>query len=185
MEHSTSIAVLEALSNFFAAQNSDALRRAYGRLAAVAPLSAPPVPDWQVVEFAFNRLFVGPGPLQAAPFASVYLDPEPQLMGQTTLKIRQLYQLVGLSSPWKNIIPDDHLSFELDAYRQVKIARASVDSAALAALQTYFLQQHLQPWLVQFAQKVKAAGAVPAAIIFVVDQLAGWLAQENEIMDKH
>ncbi|MEA7543853.1 molecular chaperone TorD family protein, partial [Salmonella enterica subsp. enterica serovar Montevideo] len=36
----------------------------------------------------FNALFVGPGKLLAAPFASVYLEDDALVMGKATLEIR-------------------------------------------------------------------------------------------------
>ncbi len=178
MSDPQTIAQLKAMRDFFSARNATELAAAYTYLADWVSQPAPVVTDWQPVEFAFNRLFVGPKTLLAPPFASVYLEPEPQLMGQSTLQVRQIYQLVGLESPWKNIIPEDHLSFELDAYRQLSIAAQQVQSKELQALQDYLLTRHLNIWLPQFIERVKTAVSVPAAIIFVVECLAAWLNRE-------
>jgi len=179
MPDNRSVWIAESLRDFFLARDAFGLVRAFGVLSIYRPEKAPPGYDWKEVEFAFNRLFVGPRALQAPPFASVYLDPEPQLMGQTTVKIRQVYQLLGLTSPWKNKIPDDHLSLELDGYRQLKIALTDVDSEELQALQQYFLK-HFQAWVFSFVDQVKKAEDVPGAIIFVVELLAEWLKNEVE-----
>ncbi len=176
-KNSQSLLIVEALRDFFVARDAIELSRAFDVLSTCCPENVPQVSDWKPVEFAFNRLFVGPDRLQAPPFASVYLDPEPQLMGQTTVKIRQIYQLLGLTSPWKNKIPDDHLSLELDGYRQLKTALADVDSEELRALQQYFLK-HFQAWIFKFIDHVKQVDNVPGAIIFVVELLAEWLSDE-------
>ncbi|MCG3207567.1 MAG: Tat proofreading chaperone DmsD [Anaerolineae bacterium] len=172
------IAQLKAMRDFFVARNAAELAAAYTYLADWVSQPAPAVTDWQAVEFGFNRLFVGPKAPLAPPFASVYLEPEPQLMGQSTLHVRQIYQLVGLESPWKNVIPEDHIGFELDAYRQLRVAAQQVQSHELHALLNYFLTRHLNIWLPRFARRVKTAAAVPAAINFVVDCLAAWLTHE-------
>lgn len=178
MDSHNSFAALAALRDFFMAQNATDLAAAYDRLAPSAPQAAPVVLDWPAVEFAFNRLFVGPKALLAPPFASVYLEPEPQLMGRSTLNVRYLYQMMGLISPWQNSLPDDHLGLELDAYYQLQIVISQVNSAELKALQEYFLLNHLNRWLPQFSNRVKTAPEVPAPLIFVVDQLNAWLQAE-------
>lgn len=172
MDTHDSFAVLAGLRDFFMAQNAVGLEAAYNRLAAA------PVADWQNVEFAFNRLFVGPRALLAPPFASVYLEPEPQLMGRSTLNVRYLYQMMGLTSPWQNSLPDDHLGLELDAYYQLQTVLSQVDSAELKALREYFLLGHLNRWLPQFINRVKTTPDIPAPIILVVEQLNAWLQAE-------
>lgn len=176
-------AQLKGLRDFFSARNAAELEVAYAYLADWVSQPAPAVTDWQVVEFAFNRLFVGPRTPLAPPFASIYLEPEPQLMGQSTRQVRQIYELAGLQSPLKNIIPEDHLSFELDAYRQLSIALVGVPSAELTALRRYFLNRHLRRWLPQFISRVRSAEATPQAIHFVIDCLEALLAQELGLPD--
>lgn len=171
-------AQLKGLRDFFNARNAAELRTAYTYLADWVERPAPVVVDWQAVEFAFNRLFVGPKAPVAPPFASIYLEPEPQLMGQSTLQVRQLYALAGLQFRDKNIIPEDHISFELDVCRQLTLALTAVDSAELRMLYDYFVHRHLHGWLPQFIHHVHTADAVPNAIYFVIDCLDGWLTHE-------
>lgn len=173
------MAQLKGLRDFFAARDAAELEAAYAYLSDWVSPPLPPVTDWRQVGFAFNRLFVGPRPPLAPPFASIYLEAEPQLMGQSTLQVRQLYQLIGLSSPWQGHIPEDHLSFELDAYRQMSAALAEVPSSELAALRDYFLTSHLILWLPQFLARARAAEAVPPAILVMLSQLETWLTQEQ------
>lgn len=178
MNNEQSVLILVALRDFFMARNGAELARAYTGLVNHSNAPAPRVAEWSSVEFAFNRLFVGPRALLAPPFSSIYLDSEPRLMGQATLKVRYLYQMMGLTSPWLNAVPDDHLGLELDAYYQLRTALGRVNSNELQALRQYFLHNHLKCWLPKFVAKVKATPDVPAAIIFVVEQLIAWLQQE-------
>lgn len=180
MTNCRDLSLLAALRDFFIAPNAAALSQAYDLLSASCP-PAPHVDDWRPLEFAFNRLFVGPRAPLAPPFASVYLDPEPQLMGQTTLKVRHLYQMAGLSSPWQGSVPDDHLSLELDAYYQLSSALGRVSSAEGQAVQRYFLEQHLARWLPRFIERVRGAPGLPEAIEFVIKQLDAWLDKEYRL----
>lgn len=178
MNNEQSVLILAALRDFFMSQNGAEMARAYTNLINHSSTSAPCVTEWSTVEFTFNRLFVGPRALLAPPFSSIYLDSQPRLMGQATLKVRYLYQMMGLTSPWLNAVPDDHLGLELDAYYQLRTALGRVNSHELQALRQYFLHNHLKGWLPRFAAKIKAVPDVPAAITFVVEQLLAWLQQE-------
>lgn len=170
--------LVRALSDFFGAQDHTGLEDAYLVLKEHAVVPAPDVTDWMQVEFAFNRLFVGPQGLAAPPYASVYLDSEPTLMGQSTLQIRQVYHLLGLTSPEEGAVPDDHISLELDAYWQLRIALSRVDSAELSVVRHHLCMGRLQRWVPPFCRRVRDAEAVPGAILFVVDQLESWLTSE-------
>ena len=178
MTESTNGALVTALRDFFMANNRPELRSAYLALAQIAPESAPRGIAWDELEFAFNRLFVGPKALFAPPYASVYLEPEPQRLGRTTLKMREFYQLLTLASPARQQLPEDHLGLELDAYRQLQIAATQVNSPELLTLLGY-LSNHLQQWVPLFVARVHRAEGTPPALRFVVDQLAQWLAAEE------
>ena len=47
------------------------------------------------IEYDFNSLFIGLGKLLAAPYASVYLEQDKLLMGQSTLLMRKFMQHFG------------------------------------------------------------------------------------------
>lgn len=178
MTESTNCALVTALRDFFMARDRTELRTAYLALAQAAPQPAPRGIAWDELEFAFNRLFIGPKALFAPPYASVYLEPEPQLMGRTTLKMREFYQLLTLTSPERQRLPEDHLGLELDAYRQLQIAAAQVDSPELLLMLAY-LCNHLCQWVPHFVARVHCAAGTPPALLFVVEQLAQWLATEE------
>lgn len=169
--------LLLSLRDFFMATGARDLAQAYAALDKATSQSAPPVSDWNAVEFAFNRLFVGPKTLVAPPYASVYLEPEPQLMGETTLRIRALYRVLDRSLPWQDSIPDDHISFELDVYRQLYVATRRLDAAELESVRHYLLD-HMARWVPVFVESTRHASDLPPAICFVVDCLSEWLAVE-------
>ncbi len=170
---------MKALSSFFAAQGASDLQVAYTDLADWVQQPAPVVTDWQAVEFSFNRLFVGPKAPIAPLFASVYLEAEPQLMGPSTMRVREIYALAGLRSPLKNQLPEDHISYELDCLRQFTVALNQIPSAdEMKAMRDYLLFNHLQRWLPTFIKRVRRAENGHEAILFVVDCLAVWLERE-------
>ena len=62
----------------------------------------------------FNRLFVGPGEMRAAPWESVYRSKTKLTFQEPTLAVRALYERFGFESPALHREPDDHLALELD-----------------------------------------------------------------------
>ncbi len=108
-----------------------------------------------------QRLFVGPGPLLAAPYESVYRSREGLLFEEQTLQVRAAYRAFGLVAPELNREPDDHLGLELHFLAQVCLRtldaldtgdEAAAD-AALAAHQA-FLDDHLLTWAPDCLAKV-------------------------------
>ena len=170
--------LLEALRDFFFAQNATQLANTYAVLEEAVSFDLPIVDDWEMVEFAFNRLFIGPKAPIAVPFASVYLDSEPQVMGKSTLITRRIFEMLGVQSPWQDSLPDDHLSLELDACIRLSAIRQASDSSETEELWSYFLHEHLAKWLPLWIDQVRTAEQVPAAIRSVIDILGDWLAGE-------
>ena len=166
---STSTTIVQQLSRFFFSSNATEMMTACDGLAVFFPL--PAVDDWSTVEFSFNRLFVGPRTLLAPPYASIYLDGDhTRLMNESTLKIRQLYELVGLVSPWLNKIPDDHVALELDALWQIESAMQNVDSPQLRDVHA-FLMTHLQSWIPLFYERVFSIEGVHPVVTRVTEIL--------------
>ena len=162
------------LSRFFFASNAVEMKDSYLALA-----STPPVDDWSAVEFSFNHLFVGPRALLAPPYASIYLDGDnTRLMGDATLRIRELYEMIGLTSPWLNKIPDDHIALELDALWQIETALQKVDAPQLRDVREYLLA-HLQAWVPKFASRIQSVDDVHPAILSVVETLQSVIFSEE------
>jgi TorA maturation chaperone TorD len=171
---------IEAIRDFFLAGNAYELKRSYQELVEYSQNDVVVVTDWQEVEFAFNRLFVGPAALEAPPFSSVYLDAESLVMGKTTLAVREMYGALGLESPWKNSLPDDHISLELDAVLALKHAARQTEQEEIEELRKRFLQ-HMEAWVPMFAERILKAPSSHPAINYVAVCLFDWLKKQTNL----
>ena len=175
---------LLALRNFFLARTEKDLAAACVTLAndkvTTADLADLADKYWEEAEFVFNRLFVGPMALQAPPYASYYLEPEPQLMGKTTLKIRRLYEMAGLVSPLQGSLPDDHLGVELDAALGLLTLAERFDVEEPRALWRYFLHEHLASWVPRFLDQARNAESGHPAIDLALDRLEAWMENQGK-----
>jgi TorA maturation chaperone TorD len=174
---------LLALRNFFLARSGKELAEACATLADTEVMT-PDATDfddryWQEAEFAFNRLFVGPAALQAPPYASCYLEPEQQLMGKSTLKVRRLYEMAGLVSSLQGLLPDDHLGVELDAALGLQALAERFDEEEPRALWRYFLREHLSSWVPLFLDQARNAETGHPAVNLALDRLETWLKDEG------
>ena len=173
--------VLTTLRDFFISRRASELARACIALSHECTASVPvAATNWQDVEFAFNKLFVGPQALLAPPFASIYLENEPHVMGETTLMVRRLYQTVGLVSPWEGKIPDDHIALELDACLHMRMALLKSGSSQLCDIYSYFLNEHMARWIPAFISKINEAQELSKLIGWVGRELESWLACERQ-----
>jgi TorA maturation chaperone TorD len=174
--------ILSSLRDFFAARDGRAMAAACATLSKAAPPAdgIPTSADTaDELEYAFNRLFVGPGAVPAPPYASVYLDPERRLMGESTRIAAAVYDALGVSSPLMGSLPDDHLALELDAAVAFRALKAPEQSAELAALWDYFLRDHLMLWVPLFVACIRQEPDVPPAISHVASLLSAWLSDES------
>lgn len=112
------------------------------------------------LEIEYARLFVGPGPLPAPPFGSVYLDGEGTVMGPSTVEVAGLYEQAGLRMNSGRNTPPDHVSVELEfAYFLTReSARLGGESRAgeIESLQRHFIRQYVLSWLPSFCEDVAA-----------------------------
>jgi TorA maturation chaperone TorD len=116
------------------------------------------------LEDCFNRLFVGPGAVEAPPWESVHLNKENTLFQPSTLDVRKAYVASGFIPQQYPHVADDHIAIELDFLaRLAERAEMSLESgdtatalSALAASEE-FLRKHLMKWVHNFAASVAAA----------------------------
>ena len=174
---------VEAIRDFFLAGNSLELEQFYKVLNDHFQDNAPVVADWQEVEFAFNRLFVGPAALEAPPFSSVYLDGQSLVMSKTTLDVREMYGALGLESPWKNQLPDDHISLELDAALAMNHIVKRTNQLEIQELRDHFIG-HMNSWIPLFVDRILNAPSSHPAINYVVMCLSRWLREQSDVQEE-
>ena len=115
-------------------------------------------PEELAVEYA--ALFVGPFELKAPPYASVYLENQRKVMGDSPMETLRLYQEAGLKHDVKE--PADHISIELEflyylisSELEAELQEDQKESLFLIAHQKKFLNQYLGKWIHPFCESVK------------------------------
>ncbi len=118
--------------------------------------------EWRedlAVEFA--RLFIGPAPPLAMPFASYYLSESHTLMTEETLGVRKKYLEAGLAVKDLHRIPDDHVGIELDflyflTANILELSESGKEEEAekLLKIRGAFLKDHFALWVPRFASKI-------------------------------
>jgi len=87
---------------------------------------------------------------------------------------------MGFTNPLKNIIPDDHLGVELDAYYQLLYLEEAKEIAYLRELRHYFLHEHLSLWVPRFIERaLEQSEHDSKAMIFILLQLKSLLIRET------
>lgn len=169
-----------ALRDFFSAKGLSELTAAVQALLGTHSLTND---ELKAVEYEFNRLFVGPDAVPAPPFASVYLEEEPQLMGRSTLEVRELLCGLGLAVP-EGGEPDDFLPYELEAWIQLCMLEEQVSSEqdlkTILDARRWLVLEHMACWLPAFIVRAVDSSDSPV-ISTIVKLLENWLhaAKEN------
>ena len=116
----------------------------------------------------YTRLFVGPGPLVAAPWESVQMSEERLIFQEETLQVRHWYHNFGLEVVRLHQEPDDHAGLELaflaHLTQQALSALAAGQPARLAGLlesRKCFLAEHPQRWVPGWCELVAARARTP------------------------
>lgn len=149
--------------------------------AGIAALSAS-TEDADLVKRDFNRLFVGPDKLKAAPWESVHRSEEKLLFEEETLQVRAAYREFGLAAPRLNREPDDHIGLELE-FLATLATRALDDperSGRYQAAIEEFLSDHLLQWVGTFCDLV-IANSETEFMTGVGHLLAGSAQQAEEV----
>ncbi len=108
----------------------------------------------------YAALFVGPFELLAAPYGSIYLDRNKQIMGDSTMAVLQLYREAGLKVDVRDA--PDHIAIELEFMHYLY----SLEDKAIQGgdceleinmvnLRTHFMNTCLMPWVHSFCQSIK------------------------------
>jgi TorA maturation chaperone TorD len=114
------------------------------------------------LQIEYARLFVGPYGPSAPPYGSVYLDNQGGVMGDSTLRARDMYVDSGLDLCETFNQPPDHVAAELEFVHFLifKTLEAGMTSDAESAerylnRRRSFLQDHLGAWIAEFAREVE------------------------------
>ena len=165
----------QALRDFFSSKDAEALAAAATRFAPVEIL--PDSINWQAEEYAFNRLFVGPQAVPAPPYASVYLEAEPRLMGNAATDMREILQALGLAAPEGQ--PDDFIACELEAWGMLTLLLRPEcgDPLRVHAREAlaWLVDEHMARWLPAVAERARKADAPTPAIQAALRCLEYWL----------
>ena len=97
------------------------------------------------------RLFVGPFAVEAAPWASFYLDPEKQLMGPISLYAAEAFAEAGLGPVNGAGDAPDHITRELEFMYFLAFQEATTGAQEWLERQQRFWREHLGQWLPQLA----------------------------------
>jgi len=111
---------------------------------------------------AYARLFVGPHELIAPPYASVYLDGERRVMGDSTMEVIALYREAGLSMDAEFPEVPDHITAELEfmyylLFKECESLEQSDRDGALRflTLQETFFYRYLARWMQPFCDRIR------------------------------
>lgn len=125
----------------------------------VADQVADTVVDRTALAVSHARLFIGPFEIKAAPWASIYLDREQQLMGEASAYAAQAYAEAELGPVAGLHEAPDHLSHELEFMYFLAFREATTGDGEWLERQQRFWQEHLGVWLPQFAEVLARAAA--------------------------
>ncbi len=111
----------------------------------------------------YTRLFLGPNPIIAKPYGSVWMSGEQALMQDSTLAVEELYQEGGFEMDEDFHELPDHIAAELEflyllIYRENEGHRNGEPEAlhAITGLKKRFLDEHLERWVGPFTAAVRA-----------------------------
>ena len=118
--------------------------------------------DLDILSLDFSRLFLGPYQLHAPPYGSVYLDDERQIMGDSTLDVKNKYREEGVDVSADFRDPPDHIAAELEfmyllIFKEIQALENSDVDTTIDYLekQRAFLNEHLGAWVSEFAAFVE------------------------------
>lgn len=120
------------------------------------------------LKLEYERLFVGPYKLPAPPYASLYLESEPTVMGRSTLGVLRMYEDAGfvLSPSFKDL--PDHIAAELEFMALVceeerRSWKKGDPSGAgrFLSVEERFLSGHLVQWIPKFTAAILFSTQTP------------------------
>ena len=140
------------------------------------------------LETGYTELFVSCyGGVPAPPYGSVYLEEDAQLMGQTTLCVLRAYEGEGLTHEAGGE-PPDFIATEMEFLyflvgREIEaLAREELEEAhVLRQKQVDFCHTLLQPWIKQFAQRIRQVPEALPVYRACAEMLIAFCRHEEEL----
>lgn len=109
--------------------------------------------DDDAIVWEFRRLFVGPNPMPAPPWGSVYTDREQVIFGQSTLALREWMRGEGIERLGDEKTPEDHIGLMLLLLAWIARHRPE--------LTVDYLEHHLLTWSSHFLDELADAAEQP------------------------
>ena len=110
----------------------------------------------------YSKLFVGPFKLLAPPYGSVYLEGGRQVMGNSTVDVKNRYKEAGLDFSNQVMEAPDHIALELEfmyylIFKETEAVEQGdpVSTTNYLEKQKAFLERHLGRWVAKFADNVE------------------------------
>lgn len=164
------------INDIWQRQAGEAACRDWGNIhAQFTSLTEAPV---SALEGEYNRAFVGPGPLQAPLWESVYRTEDRLIFQESTLEVRRAYAAEGFVLNAKGSEPDDSLPAECEFLAALleKAADAveggeTEEASRLISTVQDFEEEHLRQWVGDFATALKRSDQTPtyAALASVLE----------------
>jgi TorA maturation chaperone TorD len=136
------------------------LNTSRGTLYSELAKHTPQISDIASLVIDYSKLFVGPFSLLAPPYGSVYLEHSGQVMGNSTVDVRDRYAEEGLDIGLKEA--PDHIAIELEfmyflIFKAIEAVRNNnpKDAVFYQNKQRAFLETNLGIWVPDFTAKLK------------------------------
>ena len=117
--------------------------------------------DFDEIQRAYAKLFLGPFEIQAPPYASYYLEPTKQLMGEISAWVSEKYAEAGLEPGVAPTELPDHISLEFEYLYYVLFNYISKEDKHWLDSYSTFLKQHMDQWVDSFAAQIDNANSHP------------------------
>lgn len=109
----------------------------------------------EALSIDFAKLFIGPFDLFAPPYGSVYLDDQRRVMGDSTIRVLQLYRQAGLNLSEEFREPPDHIVTELEFLYYLIAKYIETSDLQWLLKKEEFLHHYLSQWINKFAKRIQ------------------------------
>lgn len=127
--------------------------------------------DREALSLAYARLFLGPFEILAPPYASFYLEPDQQLMGEVSQHVARAYAKAGLGPGQGPREAPDHVALEWEFMYYLTHQYVTTGEEQWREQRRTFRSTHVYQWMPSLAKAIAIAGEHD-----FYDALAGFLA---------